>query len=206
MDSDDEEPVGTSNKISQGGNEGVKVVSSKNSNPSASIETNQYRKKEAKTQDVSSSSKRSSLVQNGKLPKKQKPDISTSIDRSKASVPVEPTLMRNKNLTNIKFGELSSPPKQRPLVINGRPQNKQELDISGSFGAESQEIDSRSDREESDDEIQSETSSNTGRSSGRQSETSSSSIGRNNESRAQSAPNNSVLCASMQLYMIDHID
>lgn len=126
-DSDDEEPVETTNKTSQGGGDRIRVASP---------------------------------------------------DRPKASIHIEPTIMRN---TEAKPKGVSSSPKRSPLMLNGRSPKKQKLDVSNSSGSDSQEIYSQSDGEKSSNGSQSETSR------------------RSNESGAQPAAKNSVLCASIQL-------
>lgn len=202
-DSDDEEQEGTSNR------EGAKFTPYdrfKTLVPSGS--TTKHRK-DAKVQSISSSQKQSPLVQNGRLPKKPKLDISSSFHKAKASVDVKPILTHN---TAFQFANSSSSSIKRPLEVNGRPQNKPKLDISSSSSSDSQESDSQIDGEESSKGSQNNSSSGTGTSDGSQSETNRSmersnktqsetsiSTGRSNESGAQLAYKNSVLCVSAKL-------
>lgn len=205
-DSDEEEPVETSNNISK---EGAEFTPSNNFKASVPVGSTTRRKKDAKVQDVASSQKQSPVVQNGRLPKKPKLDISSSFNKSKASAHVEPLLTGNKAF---KFANPQSFSKQKPLELNGRLPKKQKLDISSPSGSDSQESDSQNDGEESRDGSESDTSSSAGTSDGGQSETSrtmerskkrqsetSSSVGRSNESGAQLAYKNSALCVSVQL-------
>lgn len=191
-DSDDEEPVGTSDKTSQEGVKGTLLSSSKASAP---IESTIKRNEEGKTQDVSSPLKQSPLVQNGRLPKKPKLDISSSFDRSKASVHVEPNFLRN---TAFQFGNVPPSSKKKALELDGGLPKKQKPDVSSSSDSGSKKIYSQSDGEASSNESESERSSNTGTSDGSQSETSIS-MGRSKESGAQPAYKESALCASIQL-------
>ena len=191
-DSDeDEEPAATSNKTSR---EGAKFALSNSFKASVPVESSLKRNKEAKLQDVSSSPNQRQLVQNGRLPKKPKLDMSSSLDKPKASVQTKSPSMQN---TAFQSKDVSSSPKQRSMEVNGKPPNKQKLDISGSSGSDPQESDGQSDREESSDESESGTSSK-GISDGSQSETSRS-VGRSNASGARPASKKSALCASVQL-------
>lgn len=196
-DSDDEEePVGTSNKTSPGGRKGVKFAPPDKFKASTPIKPITARKKEVDILDVSGSPQQSPLIQNGRQAKKQKPDVFSSLDRSKASVHIESDLMRN---TESKLGDLSSSPRERPLMLNGRPPKKPKPDISGSSGsssADSKDIYSKSDQEEGSDESQSETTSSVGNSNESQSEISRG-IGRSKKSGAQPVSKNSALCASI---------
>lgn len=190
-DSDEEEePVATSNKTSR---EGAKFAPSNNFKASIPVESSLKRNKQAKIQDVSSTPNQRQLVQNGRLPKKPKLDISSSLDRPKASVQTKSPSMQN---TAFQSKDVSSSPVQRSMEVNGKPSKKQELDISGS-GSDPQESDSQNHQEESSDESEGETSRK-GISDGNQSETSGS-VERSNASGARPASKNSALCASVQL-------
>lgn len=154
-DSDDEEPVETSNR------EGAKYTPSDSSKISVPVESVKKRNKSAKGQDFSNSPKPSPspLVQNGRLPKKPKLDMSSSFHKAKASVDVEPVLTHNSTLQSANF---SSSPGKRLLEVNGRPSKKRKLDISSSSSSDSQESDIQSDGEEGNGGSHSDASSDTG--------------------------------------------
>lgn len=194
-DSDEEESEGTSHKTSRGRDEGVKLASSGKPQASMPIDSKKSRHETVNLQDLPRSPKLKASVPNARLPKEQKLDSSNSFDKSKTSLHTEPSLALDKQS---KRGDISSPPKSKPLVVNGEPPKKQEPDNSDSSGSDSQEIYSQSDGDESSNESQSSRSSSIGRSDGNQSETSSS-IGRSNEPRAHPGSKNSALCASIQL-------